>query len=82
MWHGLEGIGWGWIGLGILHMGLFWILIFACLGALLWVMRGPAHQSALEVLKMRYARGELTQEQFDRMKRELPPGRDDNDDAL
>ena len=24
MWHGLEGIGCGWLGLGVLHMVLFW----------------------------------------------------------
>ena len=26
MWHGMEEIGWGWLGLGILHMVVFWQL--------------------------------------------------------
>lgn len=66
MWQGLEGIGWGWIGVAILHVVLFWTLCIA----LLWVlMTCPAN--ALEVLKVRYAKGELTREEFERLKREV-----------
>ena len=27
MWGGFDVMGWGWIGLGIVHMALFWILV-------------------------------------------------------
>ncbi len=27
MWHGFDGIGWGWMALGALHMVLFWALV-------------------------------------------------------
>lgn len=34
MWHGMEGIGWGWLGLGILHMVVFWGLVVLAFVAL------------------------------------------------
>ncbi len=73
MWHGMEGVGWGWVGLGILHMVLFWgliILVFS--GLLRWLGGGELDEPrALDILKARYARGELTRDQFDQLKREL-----------
>ena len=49
----------------------FWVLTFVCLGILIWLIRKPAQTNAIEMLNMRYAKGELTREQFERMKREL-----------
>ena len=71
MWHRLEGIGWEWLGVGALHMALWSILILICLGILIWLIRKPSRASVLEILQMRYARGELNSEQFQQMKREL-----------
>jgi len=57
---------------------LFWILIIA--GVVLvvrWITdRGsqasaPPTESALEILKKRYARGEIDRETFERMKRDI-----------
>jgi len=57
---------------------LFWILIIA--GVVLvvrWLVdRGsqasaPPTESALEILKKRYARGEIDRETFERMKRDI-----------
>ncbi len=73
MWHGMEGVGWGWVGLGILHMVLFWgLVILAFAGLLRWLGGGKLDEPrALDILKARYARGELTRDQFDQLKREL-----------
>ena len=75
MWNGFDGMGWGWIGLGFLHMGLFWILVILGIVVLVrWLAASsPASTPgrALEILKERYAKGELTREQYEQMKREL-----------
>ena len=71
MWHGLEGMGWGWLGIGFVHMVLFWLLVAVCIAVLLAVMRSSRGRSAIEILEIRYAKGELTREEFERMKREL-----------
>lgn len=60
--------------------GFFWLLIL--LGIVLlavWFFsgnqftgrRGPAEETPLEILKRRYARGEISPEDYERMKREL-----------
>lgn len=73
MWHGMEGIGWGWLGLGIVHMVLFWGLVILAFTALLkWLGGGSLSEpSAMDILKARYAKGELNREQFEQLKREL-----------
>ena len=72
MWHGMEGIGWGWLGLGLLHMVVFWGLVILALVALFkWMVGGAGTSSAIDILKARYAKGELTREEFERLKREL-----------
>ena len=72
--------GWG-MGFGLfgwLMMLLFWILIIA--GVVLvvrWFMDqgglkgSSAEETALDILKRRYARGEIDREQFETMKQEL-----------
>jgi putative membrane protein len=57
-------------------MILLWIVI---IGLGVWLVSGlvsrtnsqPPTESALDVLKKRYARGEITKEQFDEMRRDL-----------
>jgi len=76
MWNGFEGMGWGWIGLGLLHMVLFWgVVIFALAALVKWLFGGAGSPlgrgSAMDILKARYAKGDLTREEFERMKREL-----------
>lgn len=70
MWHGLEGIGWGWIGLALLHLGLFIVL---CIAVLLAIYRrsGDAADRVSEILKMRYAKGEIGRDELERLTREL-----------
>jgi putative membrane protein len=76
MWNGFGGMGWGWIGLGVVHMLLFWILVILGIVLLVRLLAGTAPPPAnggraLEILKERYARGELTREQYEQMKKEL-----------
>lgn len=71
MWHGLDGLGWGWIGVGMLHMALFWILIVVCVVVLVGAIRRRQPFDAMEILKLRYAKGEISRDDFERMSREL-----------
>ncbi len=69
MWGG--GMWFGWI---------FWLVI---IGAIVWLVMNqsgrnknqnqtnPHLESPLDILKNRYAKGEITKEQFDRMKQDL-----------
>lgn len=73
-------MGWGY-GFGWLAMLFFWALLIGGLIVLgLWAFRhalpagpaaGPGTGRALEILKERYARGEITREQYEQMRREL-----------
>jgi len=60
---------------------LFWILIILAILILIVVISksrrsgmagsSPGHETPLDILKKRYARGELTKEEFERMKEDL-----------
>lgn len=74
MWSGVEGMGWGWIGLGMVHMLLFWIIVILGIVALVrWLAAGSSDDPprAMDILKARYAKGEITREQFEQMKRDI-----------
>ncbi len=78
MWHMGEGWGW-WMLMGWLWMLLFWGLVAWAVYMLVTRLGGrdtargreAAEPSALEILERRYARGELTDEQFEAMRRRL-----------
>lgn len=70
--------GTGWMGFGGLWMILFWVLVILGIVALIrWIWGSPgkarddAGPSALEVLKARYARGEIDREEYERKRRDL-----------
>jgi putative membrane protein len=78
MWGYGTTYGWGGMLLMLFSM-LFW---FALLGALIfglvrWVTRSgatsatPGNPSALEILQQRYARGEIDDATFERMRQQL-----------
>ncbi len=80
MWGDFAGMGWGggWGFFGALHMVLWWALIILGIVVLAkWLLagtaRGQAHPGdrALEVLRERYARGEIDKDEFDKRKRDL-----------
>jgi putative membrane protein len=75
-----PGVMGGWVGAGPWFGGLgliFWMLILAGLGLVVaWAVRQPSrpdqrNDQPLDILKSRYARGELTREQYEQMRRDL-----------
>jgi putative membrane protein len=76
---GPEGMGWGWGTVGMVHMMVFWtFVVLVVLMLVRWLASGhlpaPGH-SAREILEERYARGELTHDQFEQMKADLRSSR-------
>ncbi len=81
---GFYRFGFGWGGVfGIILQAVFWAVL---IGLGIWLIGGLARsshggtassstviesESALDILKKRYARGEITKEQFDEMKHNL-----------
>ena len=71
---------WGWGILWMLMITAFWVLVLLGLALVVrWLWRAgsevrPAklpEESALEILKKRYARGEIGKEEFETKKRDL-----------
>jgi putative membrane protein len=72
--------GWGFPLMGGLGMLLFWLLV---IGGVVWLVQSaargatpagpsvPLSEGPLDILKRRYARGEITKEQFDEMRHTL-----------
>jgi putative membrane protein len=78
MWGMMEGYGWGWAWWGIAHMLLWWVLIILGIVVLVrWLGRSttglqqPVAETALEILKSRYVRGEIGKEEFEQKKRDV-----------
>jgi putative membrane protein len=76
---GNQGYGMGWFG-GI-FMILFWVVVIVCIvfaiRYLVTGKEGPVERSArepLEILKERYARGEIDTEEYEERKRTLESG--------
>jgi putative membrane protein len=78
MWWGHMGeYGWGWRGMG-LGMLLFWGVFVVVIAMMVKCTRGSAtcgrrnqEKSALDLLKDRYARGEINREEFQQKKNDL-----------
>lgn len=78
---GMMGGGWWGPGYGLfgwLFMLLFWVLIIAGVVLIVRWLIGEAKstqsgssETPLDILKKRYASGEITKEQFEAMKRDL-----------
>ncbi len=76
------GWGWGWMIFGGLMMIVFWggliaLIVLAVRGLMgggqprETSYRRPPESSALEILKIRYAKGEITKEEYEQMRRDL-----------
>jgi len=73
---GVSGTGW----FGVIFMVVWWIVVIISVVALVrWLFASnkqshagsPPSESALDIAKKRYARGEIDKEQFRALKREL-----------
>ncbi len=77
----MDGMMDGWWGFGLLWM-LFWIalLVLVVVGIPRWLQGRPGgamdsrEESPMEILKRRYAQGEIDREEFDAKKRDLGYG--------
>jgi len=79
-WFGPGMMGWGMWGWGWIFMLFFWGLVIVALIFLIRWLAGlgrsrPLSQkppdSALEILRQRYAKGEIDKEEFEQTKRDL-----------
>ena len=75
MWTDMSNHGWWW-GFGPLPMLLFRVLVIVALVALgKWIFERsgdrPRDKTALDILKERYARGEIGKEEFEQKKSDL-----------
>lgn len=76
-WNGFH-TAWGGMGIGMIGMGLFWILLIVVVvlfarslwGGAFGTTRSP-ERTPLDVLKERYARGEIEKDEFERKRRDL-----------
>ena len=65
--------GWG-MGFGWIFMVLFWLTIALAVGYGFRAAAGVRHKggdSALDILRQRYARGEIMKEAYERLKNEM-----------
>lgn len=68
---------WGWMVGGWIIALIFWVLVIVGIVVLVRMITSrtvfgqPTRDSALEILRRRYAAGEITTDQFEEMKRTL-----------
>jgi len=78
MWAYMNGYGWAGMIFGMASMLLFWALLIAAVVVLakhLWgsdkSADGRQERTAIDILKERYARGEIEREEFEQKKSDL-----------
>lgn len=68
-WHMYEGMSWGG---GLYMLVIFALIVVGGIAVVRWSLKpGDSNDSALGILQQRYARGELTKEQFEAMKKDI-----------
>ena len=83
MWNSFGNVGFG-FGFGWIFMLLFWGLVIWAIIALMRGVSGTGsgccgknhgehkmNNNALDILKERYAKGEISKEEFDKMRKDL-----------
>jgi putative membrane protein len=71
----MDHMSWWVPGFGWVFMALFWVLVILAIVALAkWLSsnrNGGSTRRPLDILQERYARGEITREQYEQMRRDL-----------
>jgi putative membrane protein len=72
----MMGYGWGMTGVGWFGMMLFWVLVIVAVVFLVRSFEGfwprlPRADRSLEIARERFAKGELTREEFEAVKKSL-----------
>ena len=71
MWHGADGMGW-WMLFGSVWFIFFWgIVIWAVVRLTQRGERSDEEPTALSIAKRRYARGEISREEYEQLRRDL-----------
>ncbi len=77
-YYGPMGTGRGHMyGIGFPFMGIFWIVLLLLIGFGIYYLiknkdtNKDANESPLDILKKRYAKGELTKEEYEKMKEDI-----------
>ena len=76
MWHSGDGMGW-WMVFGSVWMVFFWALIIWALVRLFGrgePTDGGHRESPVDIVRRRYARGEINREEFERLLKDLGSG--------
>jgi putative membrane protein len=73
--HPMWGMGGAWgIGMLLVMLTLWVLVIVALVAGIRWLVtqgREPRSDAALDILRQRYARGEINKDEFDAKKRDL-----------
>ena len=68
---------WGFWWFGPIFMLIFWVLVIVGIVALIkWIgsqsrIEGRTEESAMDILKKRYAKGEISKEEFEEKKKDI-----------
>lgn len=78
MWTEISNYHWGWMGVGFIHMALIWgFFVLAIISMIRFLSSDNKSEelqtikNPIEVLKLRYARGEISQQHFEQLKQEI-----------
>ncbi len=75
-WNGFGGMGFGGFGFGWIFMVIFWIAVIAGVVYLVKLILGNSspkehNDTAVDILRQRFAAGEINRDEFDRRMRLL-----------
>lgn len=79
-WRMMGDWGWGYGGYGLIHMVAWLVILVAIVVAVVWLVRSvaapgvqqlPPRTTGLDVLEERYARGEISREEYLQKKRDI-----------